>query len=757
MSIKGSGWLKRSVLRSGLLLAWVLGAGLVHGVELPAGLLPWSSQPSAAPASAASAPTPAQLETRLQAAREAHRQLLAEAEGSRPWQLERQMASARRLSLLASRLDAAQTAEAERASAPSPAASAPRFEGNGPYKLLEVDAQRDRLDRMQSRREALRITLRGLEAEVEAAVEARNRADAEQRLRRDQAAAGGPADNESQAHAELASLEAEVAELELLQADTNRERALRQFNALAEPITALRSELDRVRGQVVLEAEVLATLNQGFEAEQAQLATERTQLTTLLARQEAANTVSSPTSTRELQSLHRSLAGLRELERLARSHATLWKSRQNLLEQRQQGSAVAIDEVAPALERGLTQIDTQRRATEQRIEQLRAELVEQTALVQALAPDAPNLAAEQKVLAALQRQTAINERLKAKLQDMATLLRRSREDLGLLDRPDTWQEWLAKAWKTTVDGAGQVWHYEVFSLTETTQIDGRDVTVDYGVTVGKSVGVLLMMGLGYWAAGWLSRVIVAQTTRHLHLTPQMARLTRRWVKSLLMLVVVLLVLKMARIPLTAFAFLGGALAIGIGFGAQNVIKNLISGVIVLFERKVHVGDIVTIGDVSGTVVEVDFRATTLRGFDGIETIVPNSNLLENQVSNWSGGGTQIRRELSVGVAYGADIREAARRVLECARQEPAALDEPAPEVLFADFGNDALLLKLQYWIRLGGPRNGPTVDSDLRFAISDALAAAGIEIAFPQRDVHLDLKGPLQVQLTPPAVNPGAV
>jgi potassium-dependent mechanosensitive channel len=214
-----------------------------------------------------------------------------------------------------------------------------------------------------------------------------------------------------------------------------------------------------------------------------------------------------------------------------------------------------------------------------------------------------------------------------------------------------------------------------------------------------------------------------------------------------LLVVLLLVLKVARIPLTAFAFLGGALAIGVGFGAQNVIKNLISGVIILFERKIRVGDIVSVGGMSGTVLSVDLRATTVRGFDGIDAIVPNSTLLENQISNWSGGNPNLRRAIAVGVAYGSDVRKAAQLIGDCARAHASVLPDPAPEVLFEDFGSDALMLRLLYWIWLGGPRGGPTVDSDLRYAIDDALRAAGISIAFPQRDVHLDLTGPLRVEL----------
>jgi small-conductance mechanosensitive channel len=195
----------------------------------------------------------------------------------------------------------------------------------------------------------------------------------------------------------------------------------------------------------------------------------------------------------------------------------------------------------------------------------------------------------------------------------------------------------------------------------------------------------------------------------------------------------------------------------VGFGAQNIIKNLISGVIILFERKIRVGDTVTIGGISGTVTAVDLRATTVRGFDGIESIVPNSNLLENQVSNWSYGSPMIRRAIVVGVVYGSDTRRTIDLILASARRQPATSPDPAPQVLLDDFGSDALVFRLLYWMRLGGERSGPIVDSDIRLDIESALREAGITMAFPQRDVHLDTVAPIRVELSRARVEPVSV
>jgi potassium efflux system protein len=116
----------------------------------------------------------------------------------------------------------------------------------------------------------------------------------------------------------------------------------------------------------------------------------------------------------------------------------------------------------------------------------------------------------------------------------------------------------------------------------------------------------------------------------------------------------------------------------------------------------------------------------------------------------------VRRTIAVGVAYGSDIGQAAQIVLHCAQGNPHVLPQPPADVLFEDFGSDALVLRLRYWTRLDSPRGGPGVDSDLRFAIHDALKEAGIGIAFPQRDVHLDVPGTLRVELGPAAPRAGS-
>jgi small-conductance mechanosensitive channel len=291
------------------------------------------------------------------------------------------------------------------------------------------------------------------------------------------------------------------------------------------------------------------------------------------------------------------------------------------------------------------------------------------------------------------------------------------------------------------------WDYELFAVEDTSELDGRKVVVSYGVTVGKSIGALMIFILGYWIFSHLARWLQLLLVRRFGINDQLASVIRRWLMIVLAVGLVIFILNLARIPLTVFAFMGGALAIGLGFGTQTIIKNFISGIIILFERKIRVGDIIELSGVTGHVTAVDLRATTVRGFDGVEALVPNSNFLENQVVNWTYSNPQIRRELRIGVAYGSNSRQTETLLIQAAVDHPKILKMPAPEVYFEDFADNALLMILIYWVELGTGTVARRVDSDVRHVIYERLVEAGISIPFPQRDVHIDLLEPLHVRL----------
>jgi small-conductance mechanosensitive channel len=283
----------------------------------------------------------------------------------------------------------------------------------------------------------------------------------------------------------------------------------------------------------------------------------------------------------------------------------------------------------------------------------------------------------------------------------------------------------------------RVWQQELFVAEDVSEVDGRRVSVQYGVTVGKSIGIVAVFALGYWLLSRLSRFVQHQMVRRLKVSHQLASVTRRWSMIVLCIALGVLVLNLARVPLSVFAFFGGALAIGVGFGAQTVIKNFISGLIVLLERKVRVGDVVELGGIKGRVTAVDLRATTVQGDNGEEALIPNANFVENQVVNWTYSNQQVRRELQVGVAYGCDLGLTEALFLAAAAAHAHVLSDPAPEVFFEAFGDSALTVVLVYWVELDSSVSPRRIASDLRHDIYQRLATAGIAIPFPQREVHV--------------------
>lgn len=199
---------------------------------------------------------------------------------------------------------------------------------------------------------------------------------------------------------------------------------------------------------------------------------------------------------------------------------------------------------------------------------------------------------------------------------------------------------------------------------------------------------------------------------------------------------IVVILQSAGINLSALAVLAGALGVGLGFGLQNVTSNFVSGLVILFERPIKVGDRVEVGDVAGDVRRISARATTIVTNDNIAIIVPNSEFISEQVTNWSFTGQLVRLTVPVGVSYASDV-EAVRRILtRVAAEHDGVLEDPAPDVLFVGFGESSLDFGLRIWTRRY--THMPLVlTSELNFMIWHALKQADVEIPFPQRDLHI--------------------
>ena len=293
----------------------------------------------------------------------------------------------------------------------------------------------------------------------------------------------------------------------------------------------------------------------------------------------------------------------------------------------------------------------------------------------------------------------------------------------------------------------QGWDFELLAVESTIQVEGQTITGQRSITVGKVVRVIFILVLGYWLSQWLARRVEGAVVTRFKMDASRARVARRWAETLGLIALIIFALAWVQIPLTVFAFLGGAVAIGAGFGMQTALKNLISGLMILFERPFRPGDLIEVGSIRGRVTEIGVRSSVVRDAQGIETLIPNSTLVEQNVTNWTYTSPHVRFSVKVGVAYGSPTRRVSEILATVAGRHPRVLASPEPFVVFEDFAADALLFSLDFWVEVKPGVEARVVAGEIRHLIDEALREAGIAIAFPQRDVHLDAARPLPVHL----------
>ena len=188
--------------------------------------------------------------------------------------------------------------------------------------------------------------------------------------------------------------------------------------------------------------------------------------------------------------------------------------------------------------------------------------------------------------------------------------------------------------------------------------------------------------------------------------------------------------------LSSLAIVAASLGVGVGFGLQNIINNFVSGIIILAERPISIGDRIEVAGVAGRVTKIQLRSTTVVTNDNITMIVPNADFISNTVTNWSHGDPKVRIRVPVGVAYGSDLKLLQRLLLEAAEEHPKALRDPLPVVLFTEFGDSSLNFELGVWTQemTATPIH---FTSQMNFIIEQKLRENEIEIPFPQRDLHV--------------------
>ena len=192
---------------------------------------------------------------------------------------------------------------------------------------------------------------------------------------------------------------------------------------------------------------------------------------------------------------------------------------------------------------------------------------------------------------------------------------------------------------------------------------------------------------------------------------------------------------------------GASLLIGVGFGAQTLINNFISGFILMGERPIKIGDLIEMEGNFAIVEDIGARCTRIRTGANVHILVPNSSFLEKNITNWTLSDKKVRAHVTVGVNYGSPVRDVERLMIKSASEHEKVLRKPEPFVLFNDFGDNALIFDVYFWLSMIRIMQRRIIESDIRFRIDELFREAGIVIAFPQRDVHLDTQRPLEFRL----------
>ena len=268
------------------------------------------------------------------------------------------------------------------------------------------------------------------------------------------------------------------------------------------------------------------------------------------------------------------------------------------------------------------------------------------------------------------------------------------------------------------------------------------------ITVGNIVLGLSLIILGYIGIRLIVRYFEMRVLDRLDIEISQRYTIKVFLFYFLLILLFLFTLHLIQVPLTVFTVIGGAVALGLGFGARNIMNNFISGIVIVLEHPVRVGDMIHINNLIGIVEHVGFRATSVRAVDNTHVIVPNSSILEQNILNWTLSDKVVRCEIPIGVVYGSPANRVRELLLKVAEEHERVLTynkNQKPLVIFSDFGENALQFNLYIWIAVERPLDLSRVASDIRYRIDDLFRKEGIVIAFPQRDIHI--KEPVSFRL----------
>src|SRR5437762_2400757 len=253
------------------------------------------------------------------------------------------------------------------------------------------------------------------------------------------------------------------------------------------------------------------------------------------------------------------------------------------------------------------------------------------------------------------------------------------------------------------------------------------------------VQIFLLIGLliaVFWVSSRTKRFLFNRFLVNSGLDRALQYAISQIIANIVLVVGIFIVLENTGIHLGALAVFAGAVGVGVGFGLQNIASNFISGLVLLAERPITIGDRVEVAGITGQVQQIRARSTVIRTNDNISMIVPNTKFIDSPVTNWTYGDPRVRFRIPVGVAYGSDIAKVREALLAAGRENPNTLKDPAPSVFLNKFGDNSIDFELVVWSSEMSARPS-RYRSDLNFAIEQKFREAGIEIAFPQRDLHI--------------------
>jgi small-conductance mechanosensitive channel len=269
-----------------------------------------------------------------------------------------------------------------------------------------------------------------------------------------------------------------------------------------------------------------------------------------------------------------------------------------------------------------------------------------------------------------------------------------------------------------------VWEFKLFQLGETT------------ITFGSLILFAGSLFLLFFIASRVYRLLIGKIFPRYNLKPGLGQTIAKLVQYLLIVLGLFIIVQSSGVDLTPLGLLFGALGVGIGFGLQNITNNFISGLIILFERPIKIGDRVELETVTGNVVTISARSTTVITNDNIAVIVPNSEFINSRVINWSLDDRNVRFNFPVKVSYKENPLTIKKLMLEVANDNPGVLRKPQPDVLFEEFGDSSLDFNLRVWTSEFSDKP-KVLKSQLYYAIFEKFKEHKIEIPFPQRDLHL--------------------